>query len=1383
MAARALSLILVLACPVLTAAAQTFNTPDERHSFVHQAWTVEDGLPVNHVNQLYQTPDGYLWMATFDGLVRFDGVRFTVYNAANTPGLPSNRLVTIQPGQDNSFWLTTEQNHLIRFDQGSIRSHLSGRVFHRARVFLDGDSAVFISTREGAFREMDGQLVPLVRDVLGNAPVRDFLRLTAGDLWVATSRGAVRLGVGEASIYHVPAMGPGGVRRLAEGSDGTIWAAGAGIARFVDGAFEAIVNEEAPWAGEDPPSIFALREDSRGRTMISSARGLFVLDAGDVHPLGSDAEWQPWGTALQQGGAFATCPDGFLWAVDRGRLYRDGDFVFDTELHSGTLLCDNEGNLWVTTFSEGLHRFRPALITAIGARDQFPPFNVYGVFEDRRGTMWFGSTTVASTLMADGHIEPHRSPDFDGPVAAILDAADGALWVGRHRCSHDRRTEDGRCSRFEIEPVLPPGVYAVVQRRDGSLWFGTNMGIFRRRGDEWTHFTMDDGLPHLFVRFFLEARDGTLWMSTNGGGIAQFVETGPSRGTFRAVTRADGLPSNNVRGLYEDRHGAIWIATEDRGLARLDPQTGAVATMTQANGLYRDGLHAILEDDDGRLWMSTNSGLFWVAVDELRAFVDGHAERVRSTFYTERDGMRNREANGGFQNAALKARDGRLWFATQNGAVVVDPRDIGTTIPAAPVIIEELRTSTGMVYSVEGEPVNLSARERSFSVRYSSPSFSAPERLRFRYRLEGFDEDWVDVEHRREAVYTRVPPGAYALHVSASADNETWNDVRLPLALTVAPFFYETRWFILLCVLAGLGVVAGIYEYRLFEIRRRERKLRAVVDARTRELRVANARMEDQARQLRDLDQAKSRFFADISHEFRTPLTMTIGPLQDLRDGRFGMIEPRAREQLDIALRNGRRLHRLTNQLLDLARLEAGQFMIQRRPGDLASYVRTLSGPFRAAAERAGIMLTAQLPEQPVVVSFDPEHLDKVFANLLSNALKFTAAGGDVLLRLEVVQHQAVVSVRDTGTGISEEHLPHVFERFFQGQKSEMQPGTGIGLSLAWQIAELHEATLEVSSTVGVGSTFTVRLPLETTPAHVASHLDRRSAGASAVREATTETNEATATSDEQQGDVTTVLIVDDNADIRAYVRSHLAGQYMTVEAADGENALTALGTHLPDLIISDVMMPRMDGFKLLETLRSDPETDFIPIILLTARAEAEDRLAGLGLGADDYITKPFDARELSARVDNLIAQRRRLKNRYALARDGGEDAGAIHPAPSEAMSADAAFLERVRTVIERSMDDEDFGVEAMALAVGQSRSSLHRHLSNITGESPSHLLRRMRLERGADLLRRRAGTVSEIAYAVGFKSVAHFSTSFRQHFDQTPTAYQTTSRSAETSP
>ncbi len=936
-------------------------------------------------------------------------------------------------------------------------------------------------------------------------------------------------------------------------------------------------------------------------------------------------------------------------------------------------------------------------------------------------------------------------------------------------------------------------VQAIHEDAAGRVWVGSLGSLYLRpsgcRSSDCWRVVGRRGDVQASVRVFHEQADGTLWMGMRGRGLLRF-----RGGRFDTLSVADGLPSGQIRAIYEDPRGVLWIGTEDAGLVRLDPRGTSdlrampLTTMRAADGLFDDGIHQILPDDDGRLWMNTNHGVFWVEREALEAFTRGDVSRVRSVSYTERDGMRSREGNGGMQPAGMRDTEGRLWFPTQDGVAVFDPTEMTLDTPPPGVLIEQLMAGTERYPRRAGAAlVELRADTRDFEIEYTAPSFVDPANLRFAYRLDGFDENWVEVGARRTAFYTNVPPGTYTFWVRVQNASGDWSEPSAPLTVTVAPFFYETIWFLALC-LVGLGLtLAGGYRARVRHLKQREVDLGAVVAERTEALRAEKEKTEAQATKLLELDAAKSRFFANVSHEFRTPLTLTLGPLEDLRAGAYGVQSPGSIRQLDLALRNSRRLLRLVGQLLDVARIEAGAVRLNLQRGDLGAYVRTLSQPFVAAAERNRVRFTIDVPPTPVWVLLDVDQLDKVVANLLSNALKFTPAGGAITLTVSRDGTNALVAVRDTGSGIAPETRAHLFERFFQGEKSEMQPGTGIGLALAKDLAELHGGTLDVESEVGEpdggpsGSVFTLRLPLADPPGGLSGDGEAAEAArvvthVAAPPDLQGDVSEARPDDpDEPSGDDrTTVLVVDDNADIRAYLRSHLEreGRYRVAEAEDGEDALAAVRRRLPDLVVSDVMMPRLDGFGLLAALRANPETDFVPVVLLTARAEAEDRLAGLGLGADDYVTKPFDAHELTQRVDNLIAMRRRLRERYSGAPDEPPVSTDAPSHGSRLGTADQAFVDAVEAVVADHLSDETFDVGALAEAVAQSRSTLHRRLSDLVGEAPSAYLRRRRLERGADLLRQRAGTVSEVAYAVGFKSVSHFSSSFGRHFGQTPTVW-----------
>jgi signal transduction histidine kinase/DNA-binding response OmpR family regulator len=545
------------------------------------------------------------------------------------------------------------------------------------------------------------------------------------------------------------------------------------------------------------------------------------------------------------------------------------------------------------------------------------------------------------------------------------------------------------------------------------------------------------------------------------------------------------------------------------------------------------------------------------------------------------------------------------------------------------------------------------------------------------------------------------------------------------------------------------------------------------------------ARLIDEKRaENAELLEARSRFFANVSHELRTPLTLILGPLDDV----LGALEDRRddggaqREASALAAplrrvrRNARRLQRLIDQLLDLAKLEAGHLQFQPRRGRLAPFVRGVTESFAEHAEREGIDLQFSADEEAsdLALDFDPDKLETVAVNLLSNALKFTPEGGTVRVSVEREDGGAAsLRVRDTGPGIPAEELPHLFDRFHQAADSTLRQkeGTGIGLAFAKELTELHGGEIDVESEPGFGTEFTVRLPVE---CESAGGRERGSAGEGKGERQAEETlaggeverDEVEETTGEAATEGATVLVVEDNADVRAYVRDGLGETHEVREAADGREGLEVARAVVPDLVVTDVMMPGMDGYAFCRTLKEDPVLDHIPVVMLTAKAEREHRIEGLEAGADAYLGKPFSRRELQVRVENLLADRRRLRKRFS-------DEVLVQPSEVDVPSADERFIERAREAVEEHMGDADFDVDAFAEAVGMSRRQLQRKLKAVADQTPSAFVRRIRLGRGAQLLAQDYGTVSEIAYEVGFGSPSYFTKCFRETFGTTPSRYE----------
>ncbi|MBA2556598.1 MAG: response regulator, partial [Chloroflexi bacterium] len=672
---------------------------------------------------------------------------------------------------------------------------------------------------------------------------------------------------------------------------------------------------------------------------------------------------------------------------------------------------------------------------------------------------------------------------------------------------------------------------------------------------------------------------------------------------------------------------------------------------------------------------------------------------------------------------------------------------------------------------------------------YTSPSFVSPAHLRFRYRLDGLHSDWIEAGTRRTAFFTNLPPGRYTFRVAVTRGDGTWTEAEAPLPILVEPRAHETGWFRVLLALALVLAAAGLWSWRARLLRERARELERIVWERTAELEHEKEITARQASALAELDRAKGRFFANITHEFRTPLTLILGPLRDLTVGRHGLLPAAVHAQHEMMLRNARRLLRLINQVLDLARLESGGLTLDAAPRDLVELALATTRSFTPLAERRGIALAFHAEEDRLVTNLEAEQIEKVLLNLLSNAFKFTEPGGRVEVTAAAQGGEAVIEVRDTGVGIEPGQLQRVFDRFYQADTSATRrhEGSGIGLSLAKELVELHGGTLSARSQPGEGSTFTIRLPLLAAaeagdthpgrdgtsrawvPLDSSMRIRNRDAGAAhplVERELHANGGDPVeaAVREPDEADRTTVLVVDDNADIRAYVRVVLTPGFRVVEAADGEEGLERAREALPDLVLADVMMPRLDGIGLARALRGDPATDCIPVILLTARAEAGHEVEGHGAGADDYITKPFDSSVLEARVANLIASRRRLRERFRQ-----EGVPAPTAASAEAAPARSEMEEQLRAAVEANLTDPDFNPEALADAADLSYQQLYRRLREELDATPSQFIRTVRVERAAELLRDGAGSVTEVAYSVGFNSLSHFNRCFRERFGAAP--------------
>jgi signal transduction histidine kinase/ligand-binding sensor domain-containing protein/AraC-like DNA-binding protein len=1316
-----------------------------------RAWTVEDGLPTSTIQDIAQTPDGYLWLSTTGGLARFDGVRFETFGLAQ--GLPSNRFQGLCVDRHGTLWISGEDGSLVRRDGRGFTYQPTGRLFAAQGLLSLADDSILGAARDEYWLRGGTRIShfgSFSQDSV-TAAVVDM----RGDVWLTIRGGAPARFAGG----RIVAMGPAGHFR-----DHWILDRRSGAARFVR------------QSGADAELL-----DTRlRRVVLLEGAGFEVVQCID-----------------RQGQLWSLAGDGVTARhADTGRII--GALSLGLAAPKGVLFLDRQDNVWVGSWSQGLYRLSRSPLTLLRPPGEEAPLSFLSAIEDRAGRVFVfdGKNRI---FQAEGDmlrwIETGNEDPKDEQSRMRFGSARTTFGIFGHWLVVTDSAGHGGVTPYvrEYQPHViedPFHPLSVVVANEGNgvayISFASGTPTLRR---------VTPPLPMTRDGIFDHA--GRLWIATMGG-LWRFAP-----GDSQHFTRRDGLPADHIRQLHEDRDGVMWIGTYGGGLARY--KEGRFATLDRGRGLVEDVVSAVLEDDGGNLWLAGNMGIQRISRAQANKVLDGRRERVDAVLYARDAGLRNPETTG---YPGYRSLDGRLWFGTLDGIAVVDPRLVGATKMAPPSpIIEELRAG-GRIVPRAAIGFRLAPGQRRFNLRYTGIDLRAPEQLRFRYRLDGVDRKWIDAGEARIATYTNVPPGRHRFRVEAINGDGAASAAPAEVVLDVQPWLWE-RWPVqALALLAGAGLVAQLWRWRSARLLANAAALQRAVNERTVELveeksrtETALSTVEAQARKLEVLDRARSRFFASVSHEFRTPLTLIQGPLQDVDRGEHGELKEGAREQVRIALDSATRLHRLVDQLLDAARAEAGELRLNRVPGDLGAFLVNLAQAFTPLAERKRITFERHFTTDALTASFDPQALEKVFANLLGNAFKFTPEGGHVAWRAERVDDGTsagvvAIAVIDDGPGVAADDLPHIFKHFYRSERSatRVQPGTGLGLALAHDMVEQHGGTLAVESREGHGATFTVRLPLLEASSREAGvedgTFDPKLAAALAdeIRIAPHERLPATVQPD--SSDAPLVLVVDDHPDVRAYVAQQMRRHYRVVEAADGAQALERMREATPDLVVSDVAMPVMDGIALCRAVRGDPELEFVPIVLLSAAVETQSRIGGLEGGADDYVTKPFEVSELLARIARMLQSRRQLREHLARSAAAvavygpGVAAGPAAPAGGAPAGAaktivDTAFMRRIREVIESRMGEEEFGVEGLAESMGMGRTLLFQRTRDLLDCTPLELLISRRLERSAELLAGGEGNVGEVAYAVGFRSVSHFTNRFRERFQVTPSAWRRGERPA----
>lgn len=1298
----------------------------------------EQGLSQGMVYSLLQSRDGFIWIATKDGLNRYDGYRFDVFtpDAFDPFSIASGEIQTIF--EDSRGWLW-----LCYIGGVDIFEPNSRRFFHMPLA---------------AIKDFRGYRISFWED-------------SDGTMWLAARRGILKIRAPEHSIYRAmetkqpfPAF-EYTVIPVPNGEDGHILEANA---------------------------IFRTKE---GSLLVSTTGGVYELD-----PLAERFSIRPVALPGLNVTFFGRDKEERLWFKSRSivccirKIQEKPDFIQKTVFNNDWLL-DREGNVW-SREEMTLRKWRAADL-ALGKPAQlekrivenmdYPEtFYLTSLLIDLSGNVWAGTSgygIVKYTMRKSNfiHCQPkisHRNiyEDPSGRLFTLIDL---------RTVYTDKYFRHGNTNPYFSK--VPPKTfvkYLVFDRR-GNCWINTDdrkicfvdgqkknyqcikangRGIWATRRDRIVTLSeygiqsvsLREGIfhSHPFARplsfgyniserynLFYEGRDGTLWISAYEGLLKA---TPYKEGYFyehylNNPADRSSLSNNVVFSVAEDPIQPalyLWIGTKGGGLNRLDLRTGKFRHFTVAQGLPDNVIYGILPDESGSLWLSTNKGLCRF---NCRDFT------VKN--FTVADGLQSNEFN---QGSFIKTRDGTMIFGGVNGLTVFHPDSLQFNQYAPPTHIVEIMVNNKSISIAQladvkrGRVLSLPYYENLVTIGFSALDYTNPQKNKYRYQLfrEGNlissrTESWVDIGTKNSLQFNALRPGNYVFRVLGSNNDGIWSAEPAILSFAIAPPWWASWWAYIIYAMVMLSAIAILHRYQLRQ-------------------RLA----QQEALRLRELDEFKSRLFTNITHEFRTPLTVILGVAEQIETQIGKGIKPHT----DLIRRNGQTLLRLINQILDLSKIEAGFLTLNYIQADVLPYLRYITESLRTLANVQGVALRIDVPSSSIIMDYDPERLLHVVYNLLSNAIKFTPPGGEVAFRAKTLNYRdqayLQLQISDTGIGIPLEDLPYIFDRFYQSKNAAKVKvsGAGIGLALTHELVKAMQGFIKVESSTGKGTKFTVLLPITTNAEglQMGDYLTPTSFSPSPSF-----TPPLSPSSPAHR-----LLIIEDNPSVVDYLKICLWGQYHVDIAYNGQSGIDKAIESVPDLILSDVMMPAKDGFEVCDVLKNDERTSHIPIVLLSAKADVDSRIAGLKKGADAYVFKPFHREELLAILSNLIEVRKKLQEKYR------GFALAINDNTTD-NDPENAFLQKARQVVLEHLEDSSFNVRIFCRVMALSQPQLHRKLTALTNQNATHFIRSIRLAKAKELLQKGDMNVSEVAFAVGFDDPKYFSRIFTREFGISPSHYR----------
>jgi len=1352
------------------------DTYGQVKSYPFSKLDIQDGLSDNHVNTIFKDRRGYLWFGTRLGLNRYDGYSFKVFrhDDSDPTSLTDDNVQLICEGPEDKLYISGATGGIdiydpvterfVRNTDDYFKDHHLSRLGIADIVRGKDNHYYFIYKDSGVYRfEHDKAAIRLGPDTGVTGPAQSWVEDAALD-----SSGGLWLSYGNEMLERID-LSTGRITLRTAVLQQAKPQAQYGYKVFIDD-----LDKLWLYAPGNLTGLWEFDGHNGALSHFSRDSGQARLSSNIVGSVIADDKGLVW-IATDQGG---------IDLMDRTKLtvkylqHSDEERSLPENTIS-TLYRDNNGTVWAGTLKSGIGYYQqnmlrfPLYRRQPGVPGSLPYDDVNCFAQDARGNIWIG-TNGGGLIYFDRakngfsrlrHEAANTNSLCNDVVVSLSVDHLGRLWIGTYQggldCYDGRKFIHYRHKDSDPASLADDRVYALREDADGALWVGTMTGGLDRLDvakGKFYHNSMavPYSLHSNYVPALAEDSASNLWIGTGWGIEVLSRRTGKY---IHYTKAANSLPDDVIYGITCDHSGNMWVATR-QGLSVLQPGRDTFQVFHMKDGLPSNSVLSVLEDAEHCLWASTSGGLSRITVSR-----EGGHIGIKCVNFDEYDGLQGREFN---ENAALRTREGELLFGGGKGFNLFRPESIGSDRHIPPVVLTGLQLYNKEVPLPASVPMDgklvLSYKENNFTLEFAALSYVNARKNRYAYQLVGFDKDWMLTDGRNpRATYTNIDPGEYVFRVRASNSDGVWNDQGITVRVIVRPPFWKTA---LAYAIYVLVILAALYLGRQGIIRRARARF-ALAEERREALRV------------HELDRMKIKFFTNLSHEFRTPLMLILSPVEKL----IRSAEDASRRQLAMMIeRNAKRLLHLVNQLLDLRKMEVNELKLNMSGGDIAEFIKATTDSFADLAEGKGIALDYRSDMDHLPALFDRDKVERIVFNLLSNAFKFTSTGGSVMVDLTVAEKDergALLQLRvtDTGIGIRAELQEKIFESFFQGETPGhiRNQGTGIGLAITREFVEMHGGTIRVESALDKGSCFTVLLPVTILPQLSTGPAAPPMAGEAEAHlkgslETAVENNEPGAPS--EGGEKFKVLLVEDDDDFRFYLKDNLVPLFTVLEAANGREGWQKTLSAQPDLVVSDVNMPLMDGLELCRKIKGDERVQHIPVILLTALSDEQDQLRALGIGVNDYLSKPFNVEILISRIRNLLqfkgSVEQTLKKRVDI------EPGEVELEPEK---TEADFIREAVAVLEKNIANADFSVEDWAKELGLSRTTLYKRIVTATGKTPISFIRHFRMKRAAQLLEKTRHNVAEVAYLVGFNNPKYFARFFKEVYGKLPSVYQAEKR------